>query len=496
MTQNNTDESTDGDTGESKQALDLEGKMKVKLDKSNFNDWYPDVIELANLSDKRYPVKGMNVWTPYGWKLMLNIDNAIRADLDRTGHGEVCFPLLIPKTEFAKEAEHIKGFDEQVYWVTHSGITELEIPLLLRPTSETAMYPIFALWVRSHSDLPLKTYQIVNTFRYETKQTRSFIRIREIHFFEAHTCHADFEDAEKQIREDLDIMARLAAKLCIPYLATKRPDWDKFAGAFYSIGIDCIMPTGRALQLASIHQYKENFSKAYGIEFEDSKGEHRNVHQTTYGMSERLIGAVVGIHGDNKGIKLPPAFAPIQMVIVPILSKEMQTEVTDKSAEIKTELETLGHRVHLDLRDIRPGNKYYDWEIKGVPLRIELGPRDFKNQTVVLVRRDTGEKETVSWQDLSSAVDRTLDSIAENLYNYAKKLMESFIKTVDDLESAAKWDGIIHTGWCGEQDCGIQLEEYLDRNVLGVPDGSEEFKGNCLQCGKPTTTEIYIAKTY
>jgi prolyl-tRNA synthetase len=490
MTQNNTDEC------ESKQALDLEGKMKVKLDKSNFNDWYPDVIELANLSDKRYPVKGMNVWTPYGWKLMLNIDNAIRADLARTGHGEVCFPLLIPKTEFAKEAEHIKGFDEQVYWVTHSGITELEIPLLLRPTSETAMYPIFALWVRSHSDLPLKTYQIVNTFRYETKQTRSFIRIREIHFFEAHTCHADFEDAEKQIREDLDIMARLAAKLCIPYLATKRPDWDKFAGAFYSIGIDCIMPTGRALQLASIHQYKENFSKAYGIEFEDSKGEHRNVHQTTYGMSERLIGAVVGIHGDNKGIKLPPAFAPIQMVIVPILSKEMQTEVTDKSAEIKTELETLGHRVHLDLRDIRPGNKYYDWEIKGVPLRIELGPRDFKNQTVVLVRRDTGEKETVSWQDLSSAVDRTLDSIAENLYNYAKKLMESFIKTVDDLESAAKWDGIIHTGWCGEQDCGIQLEEYLDRNVLGVPDGSEEFKGNCLQCGKPTTTEIYIAKTY
>jgi prolyl-tRNA synthetase len=496
MTQNNTDESSDGETVESKQALDLEGKMKVKLDKSNFNDWYPDVIELANLSDKRYPVKGMNVWTPYGWKLMLNIDNAIRADLDRTGHGEVCFPLLIPKTEFAKEAEHIKGFDEQVYWVTHSGITELEIPLLLRPTSETAMYPIFALWVRSHSDLPLKTYQIVNTFRYETKQTRSFIRIREIHFFEAHTCHADFEDAEKQIREDLDIMARLAAKLCIPYLATKRPDWDKFAGAFYSIGIDCIMPTGRALQLASIHQYKENFSKAYGIEFEDSKGEHRNVHQTTYGMSERLIGAVVGIHGDNKGIKLPPAFAPIQMVIVPILSKEMQTEVTEKSAEIKTELETLGHRVHLDMRDIRPGNKYYDWEIKGVPLRIELGPRDYKNQTVVLVRRDTGEKETVSWLELSSAVDRTLDSIAESLYNDAKKLMESFIKTVDDLESAAKWDGIIHTGWCGEQDCGIQLEEYLDRNVLGVPEGSGEFKGNCLQCGKPTTTEIYIAKTY
>jgi prolyl-tRNA synthetase len=496
MTDSNQPKKPEAAADESKQSMNLETKMKVKLNKDNFNDWYPDVIELANLSDKRYPVKGMNVWTAYGWKLMLNIDNAIRHEFDSTDHGEVNFPLLIPKTEFAKEAEHIKGFDEQVYWVTHSGKTELDIPLLLRPTSETAMYPMFQLWIRSHSDLPLKTYQIVNTFRYETKQTRSFIRIREIHFFEAHTCHTDFEDAEKQILENMEIMERLAAKLCMPYLATKRPDWDKFAGAFYTIGIDCIMPTGRTLQLASIHQYKENFSQAYNIIYEDADGNKKHVHQTTYGMSERLIGAIVGVHGDNKGIRQPPELAPIQIVVVPILSKDARTEVIDKSNEICKDLKKLNYRVHLDMRDIRPGNKYYDWELKGVPLRIEIGPRDLKNKTMVLVRRDTGEKETVPLPDMAAAVERILKGIAENLFAEAKQLMDDKIKTINDLEEAAKWDGIIHTGWCGEQDCGLQLEEYLDRSILGVPTETSDFKGSCLQCGAPTEKEIYIAKTY
>jgi len=480
----------------SKQSLDLESKMKVKLSKDDFNQWYPDVIELATLSDKRYPVKGMNVWTPYGWKLMLNIDNEIRALLDGTGHGEVCFPLLIPKTEFAKEAEHIKGFDAQVYWVTHAGTTELDIPLLLRPTSETAMYPIFQLWIRSHSDLPLKTYQLVNTFRYETKQTRSFIRIREIHFFEAHTCHADFDDAEKQIHEDLEIMKKLASKMCLPYLAAKRPDWDKFAGAFYSIGIDCIMPTGRALQLASIHQYRDNFSKAYDIIYEDVDGSKKHVHQTTYGMSERLIGAIVGTHGDNKGLRLPPELAPIQIVFVPIFKKELKEQILEKCRELKTALVNENYRVHIDDREIRPGSKYYDWEIKGVPLRIELGPRDLENKTVVMVRRDTGEKDTVAWQDLNAAVEKSLEAIAGNMLQEADTFLQTKIKTVDDLREAAEWDGIVYGGWCGETDCGLQMEEYLDRNMLGIPIDSKKFKGGCMQCGKPTDVGVYLAKTY
>ena len=182
----------------------------------NFSEWYPEVVEAAGLTDKRYPIKGMNVWTPYGWKLMRLIDGLIRAEMEATGHDEVCFPLLIAEGQFEKEAEPIKGFGDEVYWVTWAGGEDLDVRLLLRPTSETAMYPIFALWVRSHADLPLKTFQLVNTFRYDTKQTRAFIRVREIHFFEAHTCHVDFEDAERQIAEDLEIMERLAKKMCLP----------------------------------------------------------------------------------------------------------------------------------------------------------------------------------------------------------------------------------------------------------------------------------------
>ena len=235
---------------------DIAGKMEIELDRSDFSRWYNDVLKYADLCDKRYPIKGMNVWTPYGWKIMRLIDEHIRRELDSTGHGEVNFPLLIPKSEFQKEADHIKGFDSQVYWVTHGGLNELDVPMLLRPTSETAMYPMFSLWVRSHTDLPLKTYQIVNTFRYETKQTRAFIRVREIHFFEAHTCHRDFEDAERQIGEDLEIMDRLGDRLCLPCLKRKRPEWDKFAGADYTIGIDCYMPSGKTLQLGSVHQYR------------------------------------------------------------------------------------------------------------------------------------------------------------------------------------------------------------------------------------------------
>ena len=330
-----------------------------------FNDWYVDIVEKAGLADKRYPIKGMNVWTGYGWKAMRLIDAHMRQEFDDTGHDEVCFPLLIPENEFLKEADHIKGFSAEVFWVIHAGENKLDIPLLLRPTSETAMYPMFSLWIRSHADLPLKTYQIVNVFRYETKQTRAFIRMREIHFFEAHTCHVDFEDAEKQIAEDLQIMKKLASKLCLPYVLCKRPEWDKFAGAFYTIGIDSLMPTGRTLQMGSIHQYKENFSRPYDIKYEDDTGQHQYVHQTTFGMSERILGALISMHNDDKGIILPPDIAPTQIVIIPIISKKEPEIVNNKCKEIFDQLKQAGFRVHLDDRDLRPGNKYYGWELKG-----------------------------------------------------------------------------------------------------------------------------------
>jgi prolyl-tRNA synthetase len=459
-----------------------------------FNDWYLDIVEKAGLADKRYPIKGMNVWTGYGWKAMRLIDTYFREEFDNTGHDEVCFPLLIPQTEFQKEADHIKGFGAEVYWVTHAGENKLDIPLLLRPTSETAMYPIFSLWVRSHADLPLKTYQIVNVFRYETKQTRAFIRMREIHFFEAHTCHRDFEDAEAQIMEDLEIMKRLAKRLCLPYVLCKRPDWDKFAGAFYTIGIDSLMPTGRTLQMGSIHQYKENFSKPYNITYEDEKGQHVHVHQTTYGMSERILGALISIHNDEKGIILPPDIAPIQVVIVPILSKTEPEFVMARCSEITEKLKTAGYRVHFDKRDLRPGNKFFDWELKGVPLRIELGARDIQSGVITLARRDTGERVQVKNEDIFKGISENIAAIQTNLYSKASEALHSSIHTIASLSEIKP--GINVMGWCGDEACGHRIEEATEMAVLGEPIGLEPVKNSCIVCSKPTDRTIYAAKTY
>ena len=370
-------------------------ETKVKKTE-DFNEWYNEIVELADLCDKRYPIKGMNVWRPYGWKLMSHVDRLIRCEMEKTNHQEVNFPLLIPESSFKKEEEHIEGFGSEVYWISHAGLNKLEERWLLRPTSETAMYPIFSLWIRSHADLPLKTFQIVNTFRYETKQTRAFIRVREIHFFEAHTCHVDFDDAEKQIQEDKDIAGRLFEKLSLPYLLSKRPEWDKFAGANYTISIDVLMPSFRTLQLGSIHQYKDNFSKPYEISYEAEDGKHKYCHQTTYGMSERILGALVGIHADNKGLVMPPEVAPVQVVLIPIIFKGEKNIILDACNNLNVKLSEEGIKSHVDTRDITPGNKFYDWELKGVPLRVEIGPKDIEKKQVVLVRRDTSEKKFVS----------------------------------------------------------------------------------------------------
>ncbi|UCG71082.1 MAG: proline--tRNA ligase [Thermoplasmata archaeon] len=462
----------------------------------NFSEWYSEIVEVAGLTDKRYPIKGMNVWTPYGWKLMRLIDETMRTEMEKTGHSEVCFPLLIAEDQFAKEAEHIKGFGDEVYWVTKAGGEELEVKLLLRPTSETAMYPIFALWVRSHADLPLKTFQLVNTFRYDTKQTRAFIRVREIHFFEAHTCHTDFEDAERQIIEDLEIMKRLGKKLCLPFLILKRPDWDKFPGAFYSLAADSLMPSGRTMQIGTIHQYKKNFSKPYNIIYEDESGEHRHVHQTTYGMSERLVGAIVGVHGDDQGLIIPPDVAPYQVVIVPILAKGIQEEIIEESKKLETQLKEAGFRVILDVREVRPGSKYFDWEIRGVPLRLELGKRDMDSKVVTFARRDLGKREEVEIGNLIPKVKETLSEISENLLNRAQQMVAETTSFADSLEDVRKALGIVKVGWCGNEGCGLEMEESTEMKVLGTPFEKEEYSGQCLICQKPTDIVAYMAKTY
>jgi len=470
-------------------------ETKVKKT-DDFNEWYNEIVELADLCDKRYPIKGMNVWRPYGWQLMNYVDQLIREEMFKTNHKEVCFPMLIPESSFKKEEEHIEGFGSEVFWVTHAGLNKLEERWLLRPTSETAMYPIFSLWIRSHADLPLKTFQIVNTFRYETKQTRAFIRVREIHFFEAHTCHADFDDAEKQISEDKKIADALFKTICLPYLFNKRPEWDKFAGAVYTISIDVLMPSGRTLQLGSIHQYKDNFSKPYEISYEAEDGSHKYCHQTTYGMSERILGALVGIHGDNKGLVLPPGVAPIQVVIIPIIFRGKEKLVLETCNDLSKKLKNENIRTHVDDRDITPGNKYYDWELKGVPLRIEIGPKDIEKKEIVLVRRDTNEKKSVLINDSVKIVKEYLDKISKHLYDNAKKLLEENMHRVKTEDEAKKLKGIVELPWCGTKDCALQIENILDGNTLGEPIDNKECKESCPVCGKPAVTWMRYAKSY
>ncbi len=458
----------------------------------DFSEWYNEIVELANLTDKRYPIKGMNVWTPYGWKIMRLTDEFIREELDATNHQEVCFPLLIPETEFKKEKDHIKGFDSEVYWVTHAGLNELDIPMCLRPTSETAMYPIFALWVRSHSDLPLKTYQIVNTFRYETKMTRAFIRVREIHFFESHTCHTTEEDAQRQVEEDFVILEKVMRHLALPYFLLTRTEWDKFPGAYYTVGVDCPLLEGRSLQLGSIHHYRENFSRPFDIKYEDVDGSLKYVHQTTYGMSERLVGCTVAFHGDDKGLVLPPDVAPIQVVIIPILAKGKVEEVMAEAVRLREDLKKAGVRVHLDDKDERPGSKFFNWEIKGVPLRLELGQRDIAESKVCFAVRHDATKGSFLRANVVDDVRFKLQEIMKTMNENAWKRLSTAVATIDSLENPPK--KILRFGWCGEESCGREIETKTELKILGTPYNKEEFRGRCLVCGKETDKATYAAR--
>lgn len=478
---------------------------------ADFSAWYNELVEKAQLIDKRYPVKGMDVWRPYGLAVMNLVDDLIRGEMKRTKHDEVRFPTVVPETEFQKEADQIKGFGANVYWVTKGGDNELDVKLLLRPTSETAMYPMFSLWVRSHADLPLKIYQIVSVFRYETKQTRSFIRVREIHFFEAHTAHDTWEDAERQVLEDLEIWQRLAEHFCIPYALTRRPDWDKFPGARYSVGADAMMPELKTLQVATMHQYGENFAKPYNIQYETASGARNYAHQTTYGMSERLLGAIVGIHGDDQGLVLPPAIAPLQAVIVPILFKGKEGPVLEACRAAVAQLEAAHVRVHLDDRDVTAGSKYYDWELKGVPLRIEIGPRDVESKKAVLVARDLGHKlgkTFVSSENLAKEVESALHAIQARMREKAQQIIATHQKPVTTIVDAKQGDGITVLAWCGDEACGLRIEKETEKAVLGVPvkvvrhgekaaiEEEQHPGGMCGACGKQTSTVVRVARTY
>jgi prolyl-tRNA synthetase len=294
------------------------------------------------------------------------------------------------------------------------------------------------------------------------------------------------------VREDYGILDTLARKWCVPYKLLKRTEWDKFPGADYTVGIDTVLPNGRTLQLGSIHQYKENFSKPYGIEYEDENGEHRYVHQTTYGMSERLIGAIVAIHGDDKGIVLPPDVAPVQAVIVPVLAKGASEEVNKAARELADELKRAGVRTLLDERDVRPGVKYYDWELKGVPLRLEIGMKDIEKGAVTFVRRDTGEKSLKSRTSAIDDVVGTLRDISADMLSRAREMMDADTVTSESLDGLP--EKLIRLGWCGSEKCGHAIEDRTERSIIGTPVKNEDFEGVCVVCGEKAASPVYIAR--
>jgi prolyl-tRNA synthetase len=466
-------------------------------DKSTaFMDWYLAVVEAANLTDKRYAVKGMNVWTPYGFLARRNLDAIMVREIEATGSQPVEFPTLIPQTEFQKEKDHIKGFDAEVYWVTKGGNTTLDIPLVLRPTSETAMYPIFAVWVRSHKDLPLNVYQIVNTFRYETKTTRPFMRVREIHFFEEHTCQVDEDAATARVRSNLVAFDQMARALALPYLAVRRPDWDKFPGAFYTIALDLPVGGARTLQLGSIHHYRENFSKPYEIVYEAADGSRRHVHQTTFGLSERLIGAVVATHGDQKGIVFPTALAPYQVVIVPIVGAKTVTDPIPVAHELAAALRAAGFRVHVDTSEDRPGAKYYHWELAGVPLRLEIGGREAAAGTATAVDR-LGTKTVLGPGDLPAAVGKALGFFESALYNRAVERFHASFERAERLEGLKGSTHVRVLAWCGKEECGHQIETAIGGALLGTLESPLPTvtgpAGVCIACGSAPETRWAVA---
>ncbi|ABU81545.1 proline--tRNA ligase [Ignicoccus hospitalis] len=478
----------------------------MKLNKEeNFSEWFDTVLRESGLYDYgRYPVKGMGVWPPFGFKLRKLVLNIIRDLLDSTGHEEVLFPVLIPKTLLEKESEHIRGFEGEVFWVTKGGHEDLDVPLALRPTSETAISYMESFWISSYKQLPMKLYQIVPVYRYETKATRPLIRLREVSTFkEAHTAHESFEGADSQCAEAIEIYKKVFDRLGIPYMISQRPPWDKFAGALYTVAFDTVMPDGRVLQIGTVHHLGQNFSVPFEVRFHTEDGDKDYVWQTSYGLSDRVIASLVAVHGDERGLVLPPEVAPVQVVIVPIPQKEeeQQRKVLEEAKRVEEELKARGWRTVLDDRDeLTPGAKYYEWELKGVPFRIEIGKKEVEGDELTVARRDLKKRVKVKKGEIHQRLKEMSDDMLNNMRERAWSFMKSRIKRVRSLEEAKELVEkryVVELPWCGSKECGLRVDEEVGR-VLGVPlDEDAEAKGErCAVCGREAKWWIRVAKTY
>ena len=457
-----------------------------------FGEWYRRMLSENLLVDDRYEVKGMLVYRGNGMRIMREMVRHLERLQEEDGHEPTLFPVLIPDNLLMKEAEHIAGFEDQVYWVTHAGKNPLERKLALRPTSETCMYPMFALWVRTFQDLPIKVHQTVTVYRYETKQTRPLIRSREFYWNEGHTAFATALEAEENVGAIRRIYTDLInGLLCLPVQVNMRPQWDKFPGAEYTMAFETIMPDGRTLQVATIHNLGQHFSRVFGIEFDDEKGEKHFAWQTSYGPGfGRLLAAVVSVHGDEKGMVLPPRVAPIQAVVIPIIFKDSdRASVMEYVRALEAKLRGQCLRVAVDDSDQRPGAKFFRWEREGVPVRIEVGPRDIREGKVVVVRRDNGAKESVESGKLDLAV--MFRAIEDDMRANAQRRFDERLFTADSLPKFRELvgRGIVTVGWCGQDVCVKPIDEV--GTMLTVTDE----KASCVVCGK-AGTNVRVARTF
>jgi prolyl-tRNA synthetase len=468
----------------------------------DFSEWYTEVVLKSGLADYA-PIKGCIIFREHSYAIWEKIQEVFNKKIRESGHKNVYFPLFIPESFLKKEAEHFAGFVPEVAWVTEGGSTPLEERLAIRPTSETIIYATFAKWIRSWRDLPIKINQWCNIVRWETKATKPFLRTREFLWQEGHTAHATKEEAEKEVMDILqDYRDVMENYLAIPVLIGVKTDSEKFAGALYTTTLEAIMPDGKALQMGTSHNLGQNFARVFDIKFigEDEKEHH--VWQTSWGISTRLIGAVVMVHGDDKGLVLPPKVAPVQVVIVPIPYKDADSSaIVAKAKEICKKLKEKGVKVVLDDRaEYTPGWKFNQWELKGVSVRIEIGPRDLKQNQITMARRDTYEKTTAKMDEAVQATERLLEEIQNSLYAKAKRALEEKITTVQNYDEFKKTlkekAGFIKASWCGSSKCEEKIKEETGATIRLRPFEKEKPIANCVYCGEKAVEMVYFARSY
>ena len=466
----------------------------------DFSRWYLDVVRRAELADYS-PVKGCMVIRPYGYAIWENIQRLLDARFKATGHVNAYFPLFIPESLLRKEKEHVAGFVPQVAWVTRGGDEDLEERLAVRPTSEVIIGTMYAKWIKSWRDLPILINQWANVVRWE-KVTRPFLRTTEFLWQEGHTAHETAAEAEAETLQILGIYKSFAeTELAMPVLDGLKSESEKFAGAERTYSIEALMGDGRALQAGTSHNLGQNFAKAFEIQFQGREKALQHVWTTSWGVSTRLIGAVIMSHGDDSGLVLPPHIAPHQVVIVPIPRGNWKETVLPKAEAIRDELVARGVRVKLDASEENsPGWKFAEWELRGVPLRLEIGPKDIEKAQVFSARRDTREKAAIPLADLATRVPAILEEIQANLYARALEFRASHTSeaaTWDEFKSAMEGrPGFVIAAWCGSAECEAAIKTETQATVRNIPLGSPAFQGHCVKCNGASSAKPWFAKAY